>query len=221
VSDHVSDLAIDRMLASEVIDADVRAHLASCERCTGRLAELERERAAFAIPLAKPAAATRRPAWLLAAGALAAAALVLVVVRRSDDPSGTRTKGSASPVLELHVVDQRSGGATSVPVTAATVLHPGDTIQATYASSSPGHGAVLSLDGAGAATVYVPVAPLAAGSGSFPAATILDDVLGTERLAIVWCPAPFAVEPLLAALKARTLVAPSGCTIAQLEVAKR
>lgn len=220
MSDHVSDLAIDRMLASEVIDADVRAHLASCERCTGRLAELERERAAFAIPLAKPAA-SRRSAWLAAAGALAAAAIVLVVVRRSDDPSGTRTKGSTSPVLELHVVDQRSGGATSVPVTAATVLHPGDTIQATYASASPGHGAVLSLDGAGAATVYVPVAPLAAGSGSFPAATILDDVLGTERLAIVWCPAPFAVEPLLVALKARTLVAPPGCTIAQLEVAKR
>ena len=65
--------------------------------------------------------------------------------------------------------------------------------------------------------------PLAPGrERSFPLSTILDDTLGDERIAIVWCETAYPLAPLLAALReGRPIAAPDDCTVREVTLDKR
>ncbi len=215
--DHISDLRWDRLLAGELSpeqQAAITAHSTTCTSCAARRDAIEAERAMFAK---RPALsfAPRRSRWWLGApiAALAAAALVFVVIR--PRPDGERTKGSGPALL---LAAGKPGALT--PIASSDAIHPGDYVQAGYSAARDGFGAVLSLDGAGNASAYVPATgdsliALPAGTDrSFPGSTVLDDVIGTERIAIVWCDAARPLAPLIAELKATQQIADrEGCTI--------
>lgn len=228
---HVSDLQWDRLLAGE-LSADAgeaaRSHADGCAVCAARLRELTAERDAFRLrPIGFPLSRPPRRRWRLALSlvpvAAAAAVLLAVRARPHEEGPGERTKGTG-PVLLLSA--GRPGAL--VPIATGDAIYPGDSLQAGYTAPRDGFGAVLSRDGAGTAAAYVPpdggaMVPLPAGAlRPFPGSTILDDVLGGERIAIVWCEAAHPIEPLLAALRAgRALAVPDGCAVREVTLDKR
>jgi hypothetical protein len=228
--DHISDLRWDRLLADELPAAErdaTRAHADACVACGARLREIEAERGAFVLrptTVVFQPAARRRTWWLGAPFAALAAALVLfVVLRPRDEDGGDRRKGKDAPSLLLTAGQPGQ----LVPLGAADTIHPGDYLQAGYTAKRDGFGAVLSVDGAGHAMAYVPangdvlIALPAGTERSFPGSTVLDDALGTERIAIVWCDAPRPVAPLVEELRAIGAVADrDGCTIRIVVVTK-
>lgn len=234
--DHVSDLQWDRLLAGELAAEaaeDAGAHAEACAACSARLQELTAERDAFRLRprtllLAPVAAPRRRRWWALSLVPLAAAAAIVIALRvRPRDEggglSGERTKGARVQLL----LSAGRGGALA-PVAGGDVIHAGDSLQAGYTAARDGFGAVLSRDGAGVVSPYVASAtgemvPLPAGAEqSFPQSTVLDDVLGPERVAIVWCEAPRPLAPLVAALSANAeLSVPAGCAVREVLLDKR
>ncbi len=215
--DHISDLRWDRLLAGELSpeqQAAITAHSTTCTSCAARRREIEAARDAFSTrpPMAF---APRRSRWWLGApvAALAAAALVVILIRPGTETE--RTKGHGPALL---LAAGRPGALA--PIATSDTIHAGDYLQAGYSASRDGFGAVLSLDGAGSASAYVPatgdaLVALPAGTDrSFPGSTVLDDVIGTERIAIVWCDAARPLAPLIAELKATQRIANrDGCTI--------
>jgi hypothetical protein len=152
-----------------------------------------------------------------------------------DPEHGPRTGNSVAIVEAGHVKGHaqslflfagRPGALSSVA--SGDVVHPGDHLQAGYTAMRDGFGAVLSLDAAGAATVYVPpdgdaMVPLAAGrERPLPHSTILDATLGDERIAIVWCQAAHPLAPFVGALRtAQPVAAPADCTVREVTLDKR
>ena len=230
---HVSDLRWDRLLAGELSHEEqeaVEAHARQCDACRRRQRELEAQHEAFAKRAF--ALAPKRPkrltgwAWGPAA-VLAAAAAVLLVLRMPEAPNApdeeTRVKGAAVHLLLSH---GRPGALE--PLASGDTIHAGDYLQAGYSASQDGFGAVLSRDGAGEAFVYVPstgdrMVPLPAGKErSFPESTLLDDVVGAERIVLLWCDTDHSVQPMIDALRAdRPIVAPPGCETRELQLSKR
>ena len=234
--DHISDLRWDRLLAGDLASADAdaaRDHATTCTRCGARLRELEAERDAFARrPFVIPRAIRPRPRgwWAAPVAALAAAAVLVIVLRHrgtgdggDGGDGGERTKGAPGPALLL-----AAGPADRLaPAATGDVVHPGDSLQAGYTSARAGFGAVLSRDGAGEATSYVPfggdhlVALPAGTERSFPGSTVLDATPGEEHVAIVWCDADHPLAPLVEELRATGALADRpGCTIRVVVVAK-
>jgi len=221
--DHISDLRWDRLLADELPAAErdaTRAHADGCATCSARWREIEAERGAFVLrpTTVRFQPAARRRSWWLGAplAALAAAVVLLVVLRPRDEEDRERRKGRDAPSLLLTA--GRPG--QLVPIGSDDTIHPGDYLQAGYTAQRDGFGAVLSVDGAGHAMAYVPargdvLSALPAGTErSFPGSTVLDEVLGTERIAIVWCEAPRPVAPFVEELRTtRALADRDGCTI--------
>jgi len=244
VTDHVSDLQWDRLLAgdlSAVADNAAHAHAARCAACASRLRELTAERDAFWIRWSEvPRSRARRRRWPSAlvplAAAAAAAALIALRVRPREGDSGERPKGSILKVPSPETIASHgpalllSAGRPDAlpPVASGDVVHPGDYLQAGYTATRDGFGAVLSRDGVGSVTAYVPpggdaMVPLAAGvERSFPQSTILDATLGGERIVIVWCETEHPFTPLLAALRAdRPISAPGDCVVREVTLEKR
>jgi hypothetical protein len=247
----LSNLSLDRLLAHDLdVGARARAedHLAGCAACRerrDRLAAEVRDFQASGPPraLTPPApqvpAARAQPgqvlplrprrrvlaAWGAGAGALLAAAAVLLLVRPSDTgtPEVTRRKG-ADGRLGFFV---KRGAAVS-PGAAGVIVHPDDRLRFTYTLDRPGYVAVLSVDGAGVASVYYPDTPEAAAVPAgldqpLPASTILDDTLGPETLYGLFCDQPVVLEPVRAALAAAPAAPdwPAGCTAHALSIEKR
>ena len=219
---HISDLAIDRLLAGELSAAargELEAHTRECERCAARLAELTTDHEAFAqrpMPIALGRAKRQRSRIWLAAPivAVAAAALLVLAWPRERAPSERVKSGETTLLLWAGTPGQLR------PVATSDVIHSGEHLQASYTTKRDGVGAVLSIDGAGGAFTYVPaegdaMVTLPAGrERPFPASTLLDDVTGRELVAIVWCEHAVPISPLLAELKAtQDLAAPPGCVV--------
>lgn len=106
-------------------------------------------------------------------------------------------------------------------------MHAEDQLQFAYTSSSAGYAAVLSRDGAGVVSVYVPSS--AAVMASAPPgervllreSTILDGTLGREDVYALFCPSGLELEPLTRALRERgVLEAPEGCSLRRIELHK-
>jgi hypothetical protein len=212
----VSDFAFDRRLAGEASaeeDARIGDHVRGCARCTERLGALRGERDAFAreapalkravLPLARSRGSAR--VFGLAAGLLGLAAATVLVVRGADFGAGpgaaTRTKGSGASlgVYVKHDGAVRAGGADER-------VEPGDALRFVYTTVAPRYLAVFSLDGAKRASVYYPDGDVAARvepgvQVALPSSTVLDEVLGPERLFGVACASSFEVEPLRRALQ--------------------
>lgn len=215
---HVSDLRWDQLIANDLAARDATSalrHAEGCASCHARFVELREESAAFA---SRPFPwATTRSTRMLAIGALLAAAGIaaIVFVRNSDDEPTTRSKGVGAKL----VLAAGPEGRLTV-IASGDVVHPGDYVQATYTAERDGFGAVLARDGNGAAFTYVPsqgtaMVPLPAGTmRSFPESTVLDDVVGSETIVVVWCETQHALADLVIELGA-------DCTAHRVELAKR
>jgi len=226
---HVSDLRWDRWLAGELSPgqtAEAIAHADSCATCGARMRELTAERDAFRlrpvdVRFTRPA---RRAYWIgAAATALAAAAAIVIVVGRRGEVPGERIKGGG-PSLVLAA----GRAAQLTPISSGDVVHPDDSLQAAYTSDRDGFGAVLARDGAGAVMTYVPsrgdamVALPAGVDRSFPESTVLDRVVGSERVFVVWCELARPLAPLLGELRATgEVTAPEGCHVRRIVLEKR
>jgi hypothetical protein len=246
---HVSDLRWDRWLAGELSPDDTTktlAHAESCVACGARMREITAGRDTFLLrPLevsftrSRPVRRARSTAFAGAA-AIAVAVVVAIIVRRSPSP---RDEGEGALKARAHVASESSerfkgngpnlllaaGRAPDlVPVSTGDVVYPGDSLQAAYTSDRDGFGAVLALDGGGTANSYVPArgdltVGLPAGvDRSFPESTVLDRVVGTERVVILWCQTAQPIAPLLGELRATgDVVAPAGCHVRRVVLEKR
>jgi len=180
----VSELAIDRLLAGELADLEATAtrnHASACTRCRALLDDAEATAARFvAAPPILRLPRRVNPAAIVAAGFAAAAMLAIALWPKPDD--GTRTKGR--PILGFfvsHAGDVRRGGAHEL-------VQPGDQLELVTTATDSSWLAVVSVDGAGARTVYVEPRPIAAGREQIvPLAIVLDDTLGDETVTGMFC----------------------------------
>ena len=210
----VSDFLLDRLIADDGAGdpdaANIRAHLASCPRCSNRLAELESVEApsfrnlfAHSIERKPPRRAGR---WTMATIAVTAAAGLVFSARikRTDDPpAAARTKGALSLDLAL----RRPSGEVTRPAQ-GDIVFPGDALRFEITAARPGFVTVLALDASGAVTVYAPASEstlqLEAGVPTLlPGSIVADRTLGPERIVAVLCAeAPDLEELRQAALRA-------------------
>ena len=186
---HVSELAVDRLIAGEITGEDaaaMRDHLATCARCAPLYADAEAVQRAFAAdrpPLAlPPPVVRRRTAVLASAGAALAAAFAVVIAWPRATTTGTRTKGAAIVgFFVAHGSDVRRGAVREV-------VTPGDRIELATTTTEPGWFAAVSDDATGARSIYVAPQPIAAGQERIvPGAIELDAMLGAETVTGVFC----------------------------------
>jgi len=192
----LSDFVFDRLIAGELAQsaagAQHRAHIASCQSCAARFARLAQQASEFRRHAASraPAAHPRRARTLLyrVLPAVLSAAAVLVLLIRFPAPESLRRKGGlALEVFVKHpssVVEQLLPGAT---------VAPGDALGFRVSTPQDGFLALVSMDGAGALTSYLPPArellQLPAGDRQLIGGGIeLDQVLGKEQLLVLLCP---------------------------------
>ncbi|HXX30185.1 MAG TPA: zf-HC2 domain-containing protein [Myxococcaceae bacterium] len=213
--------------------AEVESHVGACPRCGDAAAALVRAEAEFRSSAAPPftgrtAAATappparrrRAPAWLLPGMGAAFAATVLLVLQGGES---IRSKGAPAEVgmyVQHQGTVRRAGW--------GEVVQPGDSVRFTYSVGRPSEVAILSLDGAGAASVYFPegeetVRVEAAHDSPLPLGTRLDGVLGEEQVVALFCDRRHPLEPLRRALEAAAPALPDvpGCQRATFRFTKR
>ncbi|MCY1022757.1 hypothetical protein [Pyxidicoccus sp. MSG2] len=223
---HLSQLDLEAhalRALSPAAASHVEAHLASCQPCADALATLQATHRRFesdVLPRTLPRVRERleaRPAarpwtWLLAPAALAvAASLAAVVLLR---PSGTvddsryGVKGGAV----LRVYAKRGDGVSLVKD--GVRLSAGDALRFTVVPAGLPYLLVVSVDGAGAVSVYHPAggtqsAPLPESGNApveLPGSLVLDAAPGPERIWALFSREPLRradVEPALRALAAR------------------
>jgi hypothetical protein len=203
--DHcLSDLTIDQLLAGELSGqakgVEALAHVAVCESCRARRDEIQAERPLMpearlfdklgTPPIHPP---SHRRTVPIVIGLLAVAAGILVLVRPappapSDSTGQTRLKGGD---IGLEVLVHRSGQRAE-PLLPDVPLHPGDVLGFRVRSQRGGYLAIVSIDGAGKVSSYVPapgvpVPHVAPGEQALEGAVKLDGVLGRETLFAVIC----------------------------------
>ncbi len=219
----LSAFRLDRFRLQELTAedaAEVRAHLAGCAQCRAaeaQLASAEDDFRALAAPLRRRPRAGRAVAFSVAAVALAATCLLAL------NPGGVRSKGAPTSI-GMYV---QHGQAVRRALPGETVL-PGDVVRFVYSSREPHSLAILSLDGAGVASVYFPDGPQtvdvpAAEEAPLPLGTRLDGVLGEERVVAFFCQGTRALEPVRQALQAAHGALPDvpGCSLATFHFTKR
>ena len=229
----LSDLRLDQLIRQELDagrEATARAHLAACDVCRAHVAQLERFRAQFvgglsALPSPREPARTRARRPILIAGGggfLAAAAAAVLLFANPFAPSGNtwRTKGQGH--LRLFV----GRGDAVRPAASGDVVAPGDGLQLTYTLSQRRFFALLGRDARGTVNVFFPdgasMIPLAPGRNvSLPRSTILDDVLGEERLYGVFCERDMLLGPLRDAVLAGQAPSAPDCQVELFTLEKR
>jgi hypothetical protein len=178
------------------------ARFAEAHPAPPALAEIRRRAAERAAPGARP----RR--LFLVVAPLAAAAMAVVALRLSgtallpgDDD--VRLKGS-SPHLAIH---RQRTGADPEALARGARARAGDVLQLSVVSAGQPYGVVVSVDGRGVVTRHGPgdgpVAARLPPQGALPLdhSYRLDDAPAFERFFLVTGPSPFAVEPVLDALR--------------------
>jgi hypothetical protein len=235
----LSDLTLDELGADELAPAAAlaaEAHLGGCVRCQGRQAELRGQAEAYLnqfpqlrldprpTPLRR-AAASRSSYWG-AAGALAVAAGVALLFgglpdrARDEGAQTTRLKGGSR--LSFFV----KRGTEVLPGFDGQAVRAGDRLRFAVSTAAPQHLAVLSRDSRGVASIYHPQSGTSEALGMvreapLPTAVELDDAPGEELLYAVFCPEPFTVEPLRAALARHATLPPlPGCSVDRLKLLK-
>ena len=201
---------------------EVESHLQTCLRCRKAnegLAAAEADFRASAGPWRKPSMPLGRT-LAYGAGAAALAAACLVALLPSE---GVRSKG-ANASLGMYV---QHGQSVRRALPGETVV-AGDAVRFSYSSHEATSLGILSVDGAGVATVYFPDGPQmatlpAAEDAPLPLATRLDGVLGEEQVVAIFCRRPHALEPLRKALQASPAALPQlpDCTLSAFHFTKR
>jgi len=216
--EHLSELALERWIAGELADTTAAArHLARCADCQARLHHRSEARSVFGrrADLAALAQATWRRAGvapssrrrrLLALGAVAAVACLVVAIptllspRIGERLDGLRAKGGLA--LELFVRHPDGAVASMVPEGTAV---PGDQLRFRVVTPRKGFVAIVSVDGAGQVSAYLPAAgslpAVGAGAHLLDGAVELDDVLGHERLLAFLCSEPLDGATVLAGVR--------------------
>ena len=231
--DCLSDLALDRLLARELDGRPEKetglAHLATCARCQQRRAQLEAEPLqvpgeALLREIARRRASRRRAPVLAAISLLAAAAVVLLVRPRPDvapqAPVDTRLKGGA---LGFEILVRRKEGGRVGSMQPDVPLHPGDVIGFRVRSRSGGHLAIVSIDGAGGVSSYLPgpagpMPLLPAGEQMVEGGVALDAIAGRETLVAVLCADEAEAVRALAAARAALAKAGTAGLMPRLEL---
>jgi len=241
-----SDLALDRARAGEADEperARVQRHVAGCPRCTAHWQATDQ--AARALPPRRTGGESPRPSPSPTAGrgrpwpwrapgrgaalALAAAAVWLIWPRAGKGPAPSRedalrSKGSARLGLFVKSGDRVRHGVDG------EVVAPGDTLRFTVTATAERWVAVLSRDGGGTASLYVPVGspgtPMVAVTPGhdvpLPGSLELDEVLGHEDLVGMFCDRPVPTGDLLRDLTTSGAVhPPAGCAVDRLTIEKR
>ena len=217
----LSRLHCDQLLNGELEDReDLKQHHASCARCSALLAAHRRERAAFAVPMARPRGlAQGRARWTIGLAAIAAMFCVWLVASRGR-VGDTEIRYKGKPVLAFYV---KHGQAVREGAP-GDVVCPNDAINFVVSTEQPAFVAIISIDGAGKVSAYYPegatAAAIPAGRDQvLPRSVLLDDTLGLERIVGVFCDRPMEVAELAAAV-ARNAI-PGGCVPETLTLEKR
>lgn len=178
----------------------------------------------------RPPRPPRPPLWKKLAPAVLAlgscAALLALTLRPgpAEPPIDRRaTRKGGGPAVEPQAVQlfvQRGG--ELVPIADGGRLHPGDQLQLVLRVAAPRFVALYSKDGAGAISRYAPIdsAMVEVRAGVdvvLPNSTVLDDVLGPERLAVFFCARPVEEAALRAHVEAGQ---PAGCEVRRLRLDK-
>jgi len=217
----LSDLTLDSWSSGELgasASDRVDAHVAKCERCRKRHADLESVRADFyaaapsfdALRLRAGKTKHRRQPVLLGGGlalllSAAAAWLFMPGVTPMTRPKGGPSLGYF--VKRGDLVFQGEHDST---------LHPGDLVRFTYSSGAPRYLALFSRD-AQSSTLYFPTGDRAAPVQSDSDVGLdfsieLDEVLGDEQVWSLFCSESIELNPLLQTLRETGhLPVPSGC----------
>jgi hypothetical protein len=211
----IADWMLERYRLKELSAADqarVAAELSTDEALRARLQALEvddqatlaahspRQVAARVARAAdsKPQQAPSRP-WLVPAFALAAAVTVGIVVLQVPGEDEVRFKGDG-PTLRLF----RNGAKDLERLADGAKVKPHDVVQVAFELSGAAHLVVVSVDGAGQATLHWPLdgqTSATPGLKAVPQAFELDDAPGFERFFLVTADQPLPVPAILAAAR--------------------
>jgi len=228
-SGHLSELALD-VYRYDGARPDIDAHLATCERCRAALSALLAEDQAAVVPA--PRRAPPKSPWTgwaargAALGLLAMAAIVFLVTRppagdRPDDGDTLRLKSGAFD-FEVFVHD----GQRSRAVVDGDVVHPGERMGFRVRVREQGYLLVIGHDDQGHTYMCYPPGEVGASAAlPFPAtlepqvlpvAMRFDDILGSEHIVALLCPAPVGAADI--AMDARMR---DGCVIHELSLNKQ
>ena len=204
----LTDLAFDAWSSGE-LDAQVReraqAHVATCERCRLRHAELEAVRNEFyaTAPSFSAHAQSTRPKrsqhvskWVFSLALAAAVALIFTPGLRP----GTRQKGGPSLGYFVKRGEQVFEGERD------TTLQPGDLIRFTYSSREPRYLALFGWD-SHTASVYFPTNSAHAErvqsqmDVGLDFSVELDAAQSDEQVHALFCNSSYELQPLVAALQ--------------------
>ena len=208
--EHLSMFELDLYFATQAPDARIEEHVASCERCSGYLAELEGlQKGAVPSARAVQASAQRslsrhasaRPRALalsLAAIAALSALTALLVLPRDLHTPAVAVKGS--PAVQLLV---RRGSDTR-PWDGASPLRAGDALGLRVVCEDFGRVAVAAGNGRGRWSQVSESACPAAGA-ALPFTLLVDEEPGGEHLAVVFSKSVLDARVLEQAIEARRL----------------
>lgn len=210
------DLDLERALSGEAAFQPVLAHAEGCAACTARVTWMReagelfarrvfpatRERVVEAV--LRPSLWTRlRQGWAVAIPAAAAALLLMVVVPLAYPPISpfyVGQKGTSGEVpLRIHVyVD---GGGKPRQLGPGDQVHPGDGLR--FVVEAPGREVyLLSVDGRGNVSRLVPGGAVRVPeTGIVPGGSVLDEVLGPERIYAVEAGPGVDLQALEAAIR--------------------
>lgn len=243
-----SDLRLDLLASGELSheeQVETHRHLAGCELCASRMAEMNASRMFFAAarPRMRSRARTRsrqntveRPVrrwWLLVAllgvmvGAAAAGLAIFLFASAESDSSGEGALFELPRGESRLMVFARHGDQVR-PVETGDVVAPGDSLAFAISIVVPRHVAVFGVDRALRTSIYFPAGETAArlepgGEIALPDRALLDEVPGEEVIYGVFCDRSFAVQRVRAALAAAPARPqfPEGCEVERVAIAKQ
>ncbi len=244
----LSDLQFDALSAGDLEDAARAAfvaHIADCERCRARSANLDVDAASFLeahpnpprreaslkrrTPIPPPSVRPRRkwegPAFY-AVTAFALAAGLLLFLRgapnetRHDD--GVRSKGSDHIGVFIKRGENVTSGADQ------DIVAPGDALRFSVSNTEPRFVAIFGIDSTSKVSTYYPaegsravrLAP--SQNEALPFAVEFDDVLGEEHVVAVFCANETPLSSLRLAIEgnSRHPALPASCTSDHLSLKK-
>ena len=217
------DEAATNFLGRDVGPAVAAIHAAS----GGRVPE------EVAVAFGARSGAAKPPAWRSALwaflGAAVTAGVAVAVWPRPEmvsvvplpspvEPELIRVKGS------LGLVVHRARGSETTTLFSGDSARPGDRLSFEVDLPADGFVMVLGVEASGQTYVSYPLAGAAAAPVSggddqtLPGSAELDDSVGNEHLALIWCPAPFTAGEL--GWQDRSVTAPAGCQATALDLVK-
>jgi hypothetical protein len=204
----IPDVLIERYLLGEVTDTERRlveadpSGLARVERLRAESAEILRTFDAAAVARearARRAERRRGRGWRLGILAVATAAAAVAVLAVAPAPDSVRARGGDP---ELRVYRQTEGA--PVALSSGDAAAAGDIVQLAIVRGADPYGVVVSIDGAGSATLHFPRdgdTSLADSTVVLEQAYRLDDAPRFERFFLVTSDTPVDVEEVLGAAR--------------------